>query len=526
MADFRIAKRKCRPGITVEEALDDDRNMIPALSVLQHTTQFENELWDRRSQIEEVVSRHLGIPTSGFELTSPDEWLTGSFNLCIFIHSIKGPNLPGRAILRIPLPFNAGETFSLGSCEEKLRCEAATYIWLSRHCPAIPIPRLLGIGFPGTHSFSAITNETLWNRLVWQLRHGWAWLWGRADTLAPFSIHHRHSLHDVGYLLIEYVEEGKMLSCSWKQHCQDPIRRANLYHGLAKIMLSLGKVPLPRIGSWILGHDATIRLTNRPFFDLTALWNQHKIPAIVPRERTYTSAKAFVHDVLRYQDNRMRHQPNSILSEKDGIYQLAALVGLRDLLSLFYGSSSGTFVLNLVDMHQSNIFVDENWNITRLIDFEFAPVCPIEMPWLSSMGVDQLEGSNRDEYKVLYDEFADIVEQEEEAGQMSNSYSQGLRESWASGQFFFNLALRSINAFPAIFEEHLQSRYFEKFDFDMDGLQWAERWDEGEDLMDFIARKNKDRERYEVQIREIFSAAKAAEGMKSTDDELSSIGGI
>jgi hypothetical protein len=71
----------------------------------------------------------------------------------------------------------------------------------------------------------------------------------------------------------------------------------------------------------------------------------------------------------------MRHQPNSILSEEDGIYQLSALVGLRDLLPRFWDrSASGSFVLDLADLHQSNIFVDEDWNVTRLINLEFAPV--------------------------------------------------------------------------------------------------------------------------------------------------------
>ena len=153
MGEFTIATRKGQRGVTVEEALDDESDIIPALSTLQETTNFrQNILWPRRSQIKQLVSRHLGVPPSDFKLSPPDEWLTGSFNLCVIINSINSSKLPRQVILRIALPFNAGETYSPGTVDEKLRCEAATYIWLQRDCPAVPIPRLLGIGFQGTQS--------------------------------------------------------------------------------------------------------------------------------------------------------------------------------------------------------------------------------------------------------------------------------------------------------------------------------------------------------------------------------------
>jgi hypothetical protein len=42
--------------------------------------------------------------------------------------------------------------FRPGNVDEKLRTEAATYIWLQSNCPNIPVPRLFGFGFPGTQS--------------------------------------------------------------------------------------------------------------------------------------------------------------------------------------------------------------------------------------------------------------------------------------------------------------------------------------------------------------------------------------
>jgi len=79
------------------------------------------------------------------------------------------------------------------------------------------------------------------------------------------------------------VEEGQMLSSSWEQHCHDENRRSNLYHSLAKIMLDLAKVPLPRIGSWRMDDRGVISLTNRPLSDLTVTWNKHQIPTGIRR---------------------------------------------------------------------------------------------------------------------------------------------------------------------------------------------------------------------------------------------------
>jgi len=154
MSNFTIATSK--ECFTKEEVLGSDLDMIPALSDLQNTVEFQQQLELQRAQIIELISRHLGVPQSDFVLSQPSEWIWGGFNICLPIHIHLGAarhhKLPERALIRFPLPFNVGEEFSPGSVDEKLRCEAATYIWLRSNCPSIPIPRLLGVGFPGTQS--------------------------------------------------------------------------------------------------------------------------------------------------------------------------------------------------------------------------------------------------------------------------------------------------------------------------------------------------------------------------------------
>lgn len=156
MAEFTIRTHKYRPGWTMKDALEQEEDIISNLTYLQDATDFEQKIvWPQRTEIKQLISRHLGLPPSHFELLPPDNWIKGSFNLCIGIENIKSSALPKNAILRIPLPFKTGEAFSPGIVDEKLRCEAATYLWMRRNCPNIPIPRLLGIGFPGKQSVSS-----------------------------------------------------------------------------------------------------------------------------------------------------------------------------------------------------------------------------------------------------------------------------------------------------------------------------------------------------------------------------------
>lgn len=129
--------------------------MIPTLTAYAKTQSFCSDLESHRPQLERLISRHLGISTSEFVLLGREHWVWGSFNICLPIDikcMLYTRTLPRQAILRFPLPFRCGEEFSPGNVEEKLRCEAATYIWLQRYCPSIPTPRLLAVGFPGAES--------------------------------------------------------------------------------------------------------------------------------------------------------------------------------------------------------------------------------------------------------------------------------------------------------------------------------------------------------------------------------------
>ncbi|KAK3382274.1 hypothetical protein B0T24DRAFT_5115 [Lasiosphaeria ovina] len=507
--------------ITLQDALKEDDDIIQNLSYPEKRAIFWLYLGRRRSQITEIISRHLNISPANLRLGDVREWIHGSFNACIPIYispSPRNPNLPERAIIRFPLPYKTGEAFFPGNVDEKLRCEAATYIWLHSNCPTVPIPRLYGFGFPGTQSFTALENESLFNRLRWYFRSARAWVSGQ--TLPPYFAHPRRSILDVGYLVIEHVGEGKMLSESWKEHRGDPDRRANLFRDLSRIILSAAKLSLPRIGSWTMDDRGVLSLSNRPLaFQLHQLENCN-IPTEMPRDLTYTSVEPYLLDLIACHDSRIRHQPNSIYSQEDGEAQLSALATMRALLPKLTSRRlrGGPFVLTLTDLHQSNIFVDDDWHITRLIDLEWACVRPIEMlsppTWLSSagvgksaLGIDELVGEELDSYASAREEFMNVFEAEESALRQSDAYTKILRRCWDTGNFWYARALDCPTGLYALFMFHVQPRFADLSNSALDefGRVVAPYWDL--DAPDFILAKIGERERYCSQIRDMFAAA-------------------
>jgi hypothetical protein len=69
---------------------------------------------------------------------------------------------------------------------------------------------------------------------------------------------------DIGYLLIETITSGEMLSESWDEKCNDARLQENLQRDLARIMLSLASVKLPHIGTFRLDPKGYLHLDNRP----------------------------------------------------------------------------------------------------------------------------------------------------------------------------------------------------------------------------------------------------------------------
>lgn len=140
-----------------------------------------------------------------------------------------------------------------------------------------------------------------------------------------------------GYLLLEYIEEdqARMLSESWEEKREDKAQRSNLFRGLSKMILSVGHVPLPKTGSFTVGDDGVLTLTNRPLTcRLHMLENDHVLTKI-QRDSTYTSVESYCHDLLVCHQRRLLDQPNSCLNENDCREQVCAILGMRMVMPQF-----------------------------------------------------------------------------------------------------------------------------------------------------------------------------------------------
>lgn len=140
-----------RGSISLQDALLEDDDILQKLSYPEKRLQFWYQLYQSRPEIEDLVAWHLNLARTDVRVGDVKQWLHGGFNASIPVYvepQYRSASLPQRVMLRLPLPYMNGEAHGLASADEKLRCEAATYLWLQQHCPDIPIPKLLAFGLP------------------------------------------------------------------------------------------------------------------------------------------------------------------------------------------------------------------------------------------------------------------------------------------------------------------------------------------------------------------------------------------
>jgi len=142
--------------ITLDAALEEEHDMLQQLTYWEKRIDFLVYLSERSAEIEALVSYHLRLSGDGNCSLAPlHDWIHGSFNMCLPVYINNWKKRPkGRVMIRFPLPYKVGEETFPGNADEKLRCEAATYIWIQENCPNVPLPRLLGFAFSGNQCVS------------------------------------------------------------------------------------------------------------------------------------------------------------------------------------------------------------------------------------------------------------------------------------------------------------------------------------------------------------------------------------
>ncbi|QKX62018.1 uncharacterized protein TRUGW13939_09174 [Talaromyces rugulosus] len=518
-------RRLLREEITYSLAKEREVNILHQLGYFDQQCRFFSRLDDRREWIKSVIAHHLGFRSTNIcHVAKTEDWFRGSFNVCIpvTIDNWTDRRQPGhRVMLRFPLPYRVGEDFRPGNGDEKIQCEAGAYAWLEQNCPDVPIPRLYGFALSTGETFTRIEHLPFLSRYFHTLRR-----WFLQLLRLPVPLHYvRHpnkakaldGVSEAGYLLIEGIEEtqGTMLSNTWSEKQNDVELRTNFFKSLSQILLSISRTPLPRIGSFIINREGYLTLSNRPLsMELQELENE-KIPTELSRDCTYSTVGSYVTDILGVHDSRLRNQPNSVNNVQDCGYQMSALAAMRTVAPLFFRRDlgRGPFVFTLTDLHQSNIFVDDKWNITCLVDLEWACSRPIQMVeppyWLTNKGVDEIDAS---EYDKIRKELLTVMSAEE-TQKSSNILSNGgeevpirlsevMEQAWTTGTFWYSLALSSPTGLFSLFYEHIQPLLSKHCPEDIGEIMpfyWAK------DAGKFVATKLADKKKYDIELQNAFA---------------------
>ncbi|KAM3502009.1 hypothetical protein MY11210_009201, partial [Beauveria gryllotalpidicola] len=434
------ANRELKP---LEVALESEDDELGQLRYPADARQFFDTIEAQSTALEGIICKLLQVQTC--RIVPSELWLTGSFNVAILVRLPHGKN----AYLRLPLQHRIGERPFPGNVDEKIRTEIATYLWLQEHCPDVPIPTLYAFGLPNGISFTHPGNTVWWRRAWVHLERFLSRFLGRSARIRYARHPIRHSV-PCGFLLLSEAP-GKCLADSWRENYQDQKRRENLFRGLSRISLSMNAMPQQRIGAFRLQDDDTLALSNRPLNLYMHMLENQGISSGIPRGRMY------------YEDAKLRGQPNAIFDVEDGQRQLAASAGMRAVMHHFVDPDmkQGPFYLTLTDLTRNNIFVDEQWNITSVIDLEWAHTLPAGMQgppyWLTSKSIDGFyDQEDRDEFDRAVKEYLIVYEEEEKQRNGHGGQSTAQRLACDSGGFWYFRAATVPKAMYNLFNWHVQ----------------------------------------------------------------------
>lgn len=179
----------------------------------------------------------------------------------------------------------------------------------------------------------------------------------------------------------------------------------------------------------------------------------------------------------------------------------------------------GPFVFGLTDLSPSNIFVDDQCNITGLVDLEWSYSLPVEMIqppyWLTNEAIDTLEGGELVRYNNIREEYMNIFEKEEQSMLGNDTRSDMsltgiMKKSWDMGTFWYLMALVDPKGTYFVFLRNIQPMYAPEQKQNGELLNmfrktaskyWAVQTDS------LIATKLENRENYLEDVRRAFDRA-------------------
>ncbi|KAG5807450.1 hypothetical protein H9Q74_011578 [Fusarium xylarioides] len=448
--------------IDYSDAQKRDDDIITKLGFAERRKELYKNLDGQEDTIRSLVRHHLHLGDEVECAVLPQKyWIRGSFNVCIPIRTVSG-TIHRNLMLRCCLPYKLAEAQYPGTIDEKLRCEVGTYAWMQQHCPDIRIPYLYGFGLADRRHYSHESYHPWYIRLFRKFQRRLNDLL-HLDMPSCYILHpSRHHL-PTAYMLLEHIgpDVGQMLSNTLPHHFKDLERRERLFRGIARAMLSLARVPQPRIGSFQFHDDCHVRLTNRPLICSMMMFENDGTRRAIERTETYSCTESFASDMISYHDNHFIGQRNAG-DEVDCREDMAMRTLLRGLSCKYLKKEfrNGPFVLQFTDLHASNIFIDDDWNVTCLLDLEWISALPVEMLavpyWVTNRKIDEIahkkdedkEGDEDhfEEFNEARQQFMRVFGEEEAKAGSDTPFSRVMQDTWNSKAFWFWHCLTSVDA--------------------------------------------------------------------------------
>jgi aminoglycoside phosphotransferase (APT) family kinase protein len=439
--------------------------MTPYDEIAEADADEECRIWirqmiDAKADIVAFVSSHLGRPEGEFE-----EWLKGSYNLCASIRFNDGGP---RTIIRFPKP---GHTLT-SRREEKVKGEVWVLEYLKEKTN-LPVPRVIS--------------------------------WGLSDEspkgLGPFIIMDRVEGVSLSTLLRQPIEDEVIM--------RDDIEEEKLgyvYEQVAEFVIELSRLDFNAIGAIAKDEQSEEWLaTERPFS-----YNMNEMATVVskfPVDIFPTAPFRTTREYLEYQSDEnlthLRAQRNLGDNPADAKRRWIARQRFRQLIPKYCKNNNGPFKLYCDDLQPSNMLADpETLKVKAILDWEYTLALPAQFTydppwWLILKGPDVwLERYSIKEFVTRYESKLEIflrALERVESGlpPTSPTLSSRMRDSWRSGQFWFDYGIRK--------------------SLDVDDIYWGAFHQEGDDVLseeqqkeldEFVEQKMKDVKAYDKECKE------------------------
>jgi Phosphotransferase enzyme family len=363
-------------------------------------------------------------------------FVRGGYNFCIKLQVSSGE----RWFMRLPMSSHVHDV------EEKIMAEVSTMRLVSVMCSNIPIP-----------------------------------------TIVAFGCCDRGPLKGQWYLITDELP-GVPLDSVWNTISQSEELRKKFFGQLSDIVIQLSGLQFDKIGSLKL-HEYNVQVCiisiqslmyktkeqlsgsfGRPLTSHVNDLERVGIDATSDCNSTFHSTTSYFDYLAELHFRRLRFQPNSIYDEEDGYWKFVARICMRELARRLVSSEFdlGPFVLMHGDLTQQNILVDEDYNISGIVDWEWSATVPIHLflaipPALRPHKIPspaELNGPEKELFLRDVGEYLECFRARETLVSTTCPLSSIMSEDWKSGKYWFHSALMNLWDLDYPFWEYVFPRQF------------------------------------------------------------------